>query len=130
MPKTSCWESVEVVECGPRERSSERMCEQSEVIKETSTQDQIWQRAAEQELDDWVGHELVSRFLKMIRSFEGEESFETCHNKSIVSRNFQVTDAPATGEVSLSNQSHVACVSNHRKTKKTMRVQSMDMSNI
>ena len=45
-----------------QERSSERMCEQSQVIKLTSRQDQIWQRKVEQSLDDWVGHESASRF--------------------------------------------------------------------
>ena len=55
--------SVEVVKSIPQERSSERTCEQSEVINVTSSQDQIWQRSVEQflvrrgmsRLHDWLG---------------------------------------------------------------------------
>ena len=64
---------VEVVKTNPQERISERMCEQSEVIKvnETSSQDQIWRRAMEQSLDD-TWHEPASRFFETIREKMGE----------------------------------------------------------
>ena len=57
------------------------MCEQSEVIKVTSSQDQIWQRTVEQNLDGWVGHEPASRFLE--RSRERFEKVEKERNPSI-----------------------------------------------
>ena len=55
----------------PQERISERMCEQSEVIEVTgSSQDQSWQRTAEQILDD-TRHDPTSRICDRIREQKG-----------------------------------------------------------
>ena len=56
----------------PQERISERMSEQSEVIKVTSSQDQIWQRTVEQDLDD-TRHEPASRSFERSREKAGRE---------------------------------------------------------
>ena len=66
VPKIACQKSVEAVKSIPQERSSERTCEQSEVIKVTSSEDQLWQRTVEQNLDD-TWHEPASRFFVRIR---------------------------------------------------------------
>ena len=67
LQRTAEKDLVEEDKTSPLERISGRKCEQSEVIKVTSSHDQIWQRTVEQNLDDWIEHEPASRFFERIR---------------------------------------------------------------
>ena len=75
VPKISCRGSAEVVKSILQERSSERRCEQSEVIKVTSSQDQTRQRTVEQNLGD-TRQELASRSFERVREKAGRERKE------------------------------------------------------
>ena len=61
VPKISRRDSVEMVKNIHWERSSERMCEQSE------SPDQLWQRTVERNLDAWVEHDLAARAIVLER---------------------------------------------------------------
>ena len=60
-------------------RSSEGRCDQSEVIKVTSSQDQIWQRTVEQNLSMIRGmsllHDPLRGFVKRQGKKEGSKSY-------------------------------------------------------
>ena len=91
LQKDTCQKSVEVAKSIPQERSLERMCEQSEVIKETSSQDQICK--------PWHEHELASRFFERIRARMEQADKERSPSffvtmGTLCADSFQATDAP------------------------------------
>ena len=119
--------SVQVVKSIPQDRSSERRCEQSDVIKVTSSQNQIWQRTVEQNLDD-TWHELASRSLKRIREKTGigkkeknpQVFFHVLRNACFP--DFSRHRRTSTGNALQLVRSHVACVSKHSKNKNVKEI--------